>query len=121
MTLEWSIWLAMGSKRGSFHLFRHPKCSRIIERPIFDPFFVSKHRIFKAFWDFWTTKTGHHELKTRQKHLFWHSMWSKILFEKFNFLHPVDLIDPFWHPPHWDMSRSLPLPSGLRYGGLGVG
>ena len=25
---------------------------------------------------------GHHELKTRQKHLFWHSMWSRIIFEK---------------------------------------
>ena len=26
---------------------------------------------------------GHHELKTRQKHLFWHSMWSGIIFGPF--------------------------------------
>ena len=25
---------------------------------------------------------GHHELKTHQKHLFWPSMWSRIIFEK---------------------------------------
>ena len=25
---------------------------------------------------------GHHKLKMRQKHLFWHSMWSTIIFEK---------------------------------------
>ena len=28
---------------------------------------------------------GHHEHKTRQKHLFWHSMWSRIIFEKSHF------------------------------------
>ena len=33
---------------------------------------------------------GHHELKMCQKHLFWHSMWSKTIFEKSHFfLHPV--------------------------------
>ena len=25
---------------------------------------------------------GHHELKTRQKHLFWYSMWSRMIFLK---------------------------------------
>ena len=30
-------------------------------------------------------KMGHHKPKTRQKHLLWHSMWSRIIFEK-NFL-----------------------------------
>ena len=25
---------------------------------------------------------GHHEIKARQKHLLWHSMWSTIIFEK---------------------------------------
>ena len=64
---------------------------------------------------------GHHELKTRRKHLFWHSMWSKIIFEKVIFLHPVDLVDPSWHPPLWATSCSLPRPTGPRYGGLGVG
>ena len=27
----------------------------------------------------------------------------------FCFLHPVDLVDPFWHPPLWATSCSLPL------------
>ena len=79
-----------GPKMGSFHLFRHPKWSWIIFGkmhfgPIFDPFFVPKQPIFKAFWDFRRAKTGHHELKTRQKHLFWHSMWSRIIFERSHF------------------------------------
>ena len=29
-----------------------------------------------------------HELKTRQKHLFWHSMWCTIMFEKLLFFAP---------------------------------
>ena len=29
---------------------------------------------------------GHHEIQTRQKHLFWHSMYSKIIFEKSHFV-----------------------------------
>ena len=76
-----------GLKKGSFHLFVHPKWSRIIVAktyfwPVFDPFFVPKQPIFKALWEFRRAKTGHHELKTRQKNLFWHSMWSMIIFEK---------------------------------------
>ena len=55
---------------------------------IFDPFFVPKQPIFKAFWDFTRAKTGHHELKMRQKHLLWHSMWSTIIFEKSHFFAP---------------------------------
>ena len=31
---------------------------------------------------------GHHKLKTRQKHFFWHFMWSKIIFEKSLFFAP---------------------------------
>ena len=62
-----------GPTKGSFHLFVHPKWSRIIFgethfSPIFDPFVVPKQPIFKAMWDFRRAKTGHHELKTRQKH-----------------------------------------------------
>ena len=66
---------------------------------------------------------GHHELTTRHKHLFRHSLWSKIIFEKKSlfFLHLLDLVDPFWHPPLWVTSCSLPQPTGPRYGGVGVG
>ena len=53
--------------------------------PIFDAFLVAKQPIFKAFRDFGRAKTGHHKLKTRQKHLFWHSMWSRIIFKKKSF------------------------------------
>ena len=28
---------------------------------------------------------GHHKLKTHQKRLFWHSMWSRVIFEKGDF------------------------------------
>ena len=62
-----------------------------------------------------------HKLKTCQKHLFWHFRWSRMIFEKVIFLHTVDLVDPFWHPPLWATSCSLPQPTGPRYGGLGVG
>ena len=82
-----------GVKMDSFHLFRHPKWSRIIFgkthfRPIFDPFFVPKQPMFKAFWDFRRATTGHNELKTRQKHLFRHFMWTRIIFEKSHLFAP---------------------------------
>ena len=41
--------------------------------------------------------------------------------KKVIFLHPVDLVGPFWHPPLWATSCSLPQRTGPRYGGLGVG
>ena len=82
-----------GLKKGSFHLFVHPKWSRIIFgiphfSPIFDPFLSAKQPIFNAFWAFRRAKTGHHELKTRQKHLFWHSMWPRIIFAKIHIFAP---------------------------------
>ena len=56
-----------GLKMGSFHPFVHPKWSRMRFGkmrfwPIFDPFFVPKQPIFKAFWDFRRTNMGHHHL-----------------------------------------------------------
>ena len=59
-----------GLKMGSFHPLVHPKWSRMrFGKMRFDPFLVPKQPIFKAFWDFWRTKMGHHKLKTVQKHL----------------------------------------------------
>ena len=58
----------------------------------------------------------HHELKMRQKHLSWRSMWCKIIFEKSHCFHPVDLVDPFWHPPLWGTSCSLAQPARLFCG-----
>ena len=107
-----------GLKKGSFHLFVHPIWCRIIFAtthfwPIFDSFSVATKLIFKAFWDFRGSNTGHHKVKTRQKHLFWHSMWSRIMFEK-KVLHVVALVDPCWHPPLWATSCSLPHPFGPK-------
>ena len=82
-----------GLKRGAFHFFfRHPKWSRIIlEKNIFDPFlthFLSQNSPFSRDFGIRRAKTGHHELKTRRKHLFCHSMWSRIIFEKCHFFAP---------------------------------
>ena len=56
--------------------------------PFWTHFLVAKQPIFKAFWDFRRAKMGHHKLKMRQKHLFWYSMWCKIIFEKSHFFPP---------------------------------
>ena len=85
----WQMTL-MGSKWGHFTCLGTPNglgsfFGKAYFSPIFDPFLVSKQPIFKAFWDFRRAKTGHHELKTRQKQLFWHSMWSGVIFEKSHF------------------------------------
>ena len=89
MTLEWPKWLALDSK------WAHFTCSgtlnglgSFLEKHIFDPFFVSKRPIFKAFWSIRRAKTGHHELQTCQKHFFWHSMWSRSIFGKALFFAP---------------------------------
>ena len=123
VTVEWPKWPAMGSKWAHFTGLCTPNgLGSFLEKHAFGPFFVPKQPIFKAFWDFRRAKTGCHEPKMCQKHLFWHSMWSKIIFEKKSlfFLHPVDLLDPFWHPP-WATTCSLPQPTRPRYGGLGIG
>ena len=83
VTLESSKWPAMGSKRAHFNCSCGPNgVGPFLEKHIFDPFFVPEQPIIEAFWDSRRAKTGHHELKTRQKQLFWHSMWSRSIFEK---------------------------------------
>ena len=79
-----------GLKMGSFHLFVHPKRSsyhfgKTGFRPIFDIFLVPKKPVFKAFWEFWRVKTGHHGLKMGQKHLFEYPKWSRNKFGKNDF------------------------------------
>ena len=81
VTLEWPKWFAMGSKRAHFTCLCTPNgLGSFLGKHIFDPFLVAKQPIVKAFWDFRRAKTGHHKLKTRLKQLFWHSMWSRIIF-----------------------------------------
>ena len=79
-----------GLKKGSFHLFVHPKWSRIIFAkthfdPIFDPFLVAKQPIFKAFCDFGGAKMACNGLKMDSIHLFVHPKWSWIIFGKTHF------------------------------------
>ena len=75
VTVEWPKWLAMRSKWAHFScLGTSNGLGSFLEKPIFDPFFVPKQPIFKAFWEFTRAKTGHNELKTCQKPFFWHSM-----------------------------------------------
>ena len=123
VTLEGPKWLAMGSKGAHFTFLGTPNALGLfLKKHIFDPLFVPNQPILKTLWHFRRAKTGEHELETRQKHSFGDSMWSAILFESsLFFLHPVDLVDPFWHPPLWATSCSLPPPSGPSYEGLGVG
>ena len=84
--LEGPKWLVKGSKGAHFTCLGTPNgLGYLLEKHIFDPFFVPQQPIFKALWEFGRAKMGHHELKTRQKYLFWHSVWSKIIFEKGQF------------------------------------
>ena len=112
-----------GLKMGSFLLSKQPKWSGIIFGethfwPIFDPLFGPKTAHFQGILGFFG---GPKWIKMCQKHLFWHSMWSRIIFEKtIFFLHQPDLIAPFWHPALWATTCSLPQPTGPSYGGLGV-
>ena len=66
-----------GLKMGSFHLFRHPKWSRIIfekihfwKNPFLTHFWSQSTPFSRHFGIFRRAKTGRHELKTCQKHLF---------------------------------------------------
>ena len=64
---------------------------------------------------------GHHELKTRQKHFLAIHVVQDHFWKKIFLSHPVDCVDPFWHPPLWATARGWPQPIGPRYVGLGVG
>ena len=120
--LEGPKWLAMGSKWAHFTCSGTPNgLGSFLEKHIFDPFlthFLSQNSPFsRHFGIFAGRKRATTSSKHDKKCLFWHSMWSKIIFEKSHFfLHPVDLVDPFWHPPLWATSCSLPQPTGPRCG-----
>ena len=70
-----------GLKTGPFHLFMHPKrFSYHSGKTPFDPFltlFGHPKAHFQGFLGLWSVITGHHGLKTGQKHLFEHPKWSR--------------------------------------------
>ena len=95
-----------GLKKGSFHVFRHPKWSRIIsEKHIFDPFwthFWSQNSPFsRHFGILGGPKRATTSSKRAKNTCFGIPCGPGSLLKKVIFLHPVDLVDPFWHPPLW--------------------
>ena len=127
VTLVGPKWFTIGSNRAHFICLGTPNgLGSFLENPIFDPLlthFLSQNKPFsRHFGILGGPKRATTNSKCAKKHLFWHSMWSTIIFDKsLFFLHPVDLVDPFWHPPLWATSCSLPQPIAPRYRGLGVG
>ena len=85
--------------------FQHPKWSGIIFGKgrfwlIFEPFFVPKRPIFKAFWGFLWRNTRHQGLEMGQKHFWKHPKWSrKELWKKWHFSPRGPWWSHRWPPP----------------------
>ena len=75
-----------GLKQGSFHLFVHPKRSRIIswKNKILTHFW-SKTAHFQSIYGFGGAKIAQHGLKMGPFHLFRHPKWSWIIVGKTHF------------------------------------
>ena len=115
-----------GLKMGSFHLFRHPKWSTIIfGKTLFDPFLAHFWSQNSPFSRHFGILGGPKRATTGSKHtkntFFGIPCGPGSFLQKVFCLHPVDLADPFWHPPLWAITCSRLQPTGPRYGGLGVG
>ena len=86
VTLQGPKWLPMGSKWAHFTCLGTPNgLGSFLEKHIFDPFLTHFWAHNNPFWEFSRVPTGHHGLRTHQKHLFSHSMWSKIIFGESHF------------------------------------
>ena len=89
VTLDGPKSLTMGSKWAHFTCLCTPNGLVIIlEKCVFDPFltlFVPQKTHFQGFLELWSVITGHHGLKTGQKHLFEHPKWSRNKFGKNDF------------------------------------
>ena len=126
MSLEGPKWLAMGSKGAHFTCLGTPNGrGSFLEKHFFDPFlthFLSQNSPFpRHFGLLGGPKLATTSSKRAKNTCFGIPCGPRSFLKKVIFSHPVDLVDPFWHPPLWATSRSLLQPSGLRYGGLGVG
>ena len=117
-----------GLKMGSFHLFRHRTANGLgsfLEKHIFDPFlphFWSQNSPFsRHFGALGGVKRATTSSKSAKNTCFGIPCGPRSFLKKVIFSHPVNLVDPSWHPPLWATSCSLPQPIGPRYGGLGVG
>ena len=94
-----------------------------LAKHIFDPFlthFLSQNSPFsRHFGSFGGPKQATTSSKRAKNTCFGIPCGLESFLKKDIFLHPVDLVDPFCHPPLWATSWSLPQPTG--YGALGVG
>ena len=92
-------------KTGSFHFFVHSKWFKIVlDKHIFGP----KTTIFQGMLAFlggpkWATTSS----KRAKNTCFGIPCGVGSFVKRFFFLHPVDLVDPFWHPPLGASSCSL--------------
>ena len=126
VTLEGPKWPAMGSKWAHFTCLCTPNSlGSFWGKHIFDPFLTQ-------FWSQNIPFSRHFGSLGGPQRATMSSKRAKntccgipcglrsFLKKFFFFLHPVDLVDPFWHPALWANSGSLPQPTGPRYGALGI-
>ena len=126
VSLEGPKWVAMGSKRAHFTCLGTPNgLGSFLEKPIFDPFlthFLSQNNPFSThFGLLGGPKRATMSSKCAKNTCFGIPCGPRSILQKvFFFLHPVDLVDPFWHPAVWATTCSLPQPARPRYRGISV-
>ena len=121
-TLEGPKWAAVGSKWAHFTCLGTPNgLGSFLEKHTFDPFLVPRSPFSRHFGTLGRPKRATTSSKCAENISFDIPCGPRSFLKKIIFLHPVDLVDPFGHPPLWATSCSLPQPTGPRYGGLGVG
>ena len=126
MSLEWPYWLAMGSKRAHFTCLCTPNgLGSFLEQHIFGQFlthFLSQKNSFsRHFGILGGPKRATTSSKRANNTCFGIPCGpGSCLKKKVIFLHVVDLVDPFWHPPLWATTCSLPQPFGPMLWHLGV-
>ena len=116
----------MGSKRAHFTCLGTPNgLEAFLGKHIFDPFwthFLSQNSPFSRHLGILGgPKQATTSSKRAKNTCFGIPCGPRSFLKKVIFLHLVDVVDPFWHPPLWATSCSLTQPTGPRYGGLGVG
>ena len=102
-----------GLKMGSYHSFRHSKCRRIVFGKInlthVLRYFCPKTTHFQGISGFYEGQNGPLQAQKLPKNTgFGIPCGPGWFLKKSFFLHPVDLVDAFWHPPLWATSCSLP-------------
>ena len=101
VTLEWPKWLAMGSKRAHFTCLGTPNgVGSFLEKHIFDPFLSQNSPFSRHFGILGRPKRTTTSSNCSRNSCFGIPCGPRSFLKKVNFLHPVGLVDTFWHPPH---------------------